>query len=160
MPSSAWKLHRYHQRWYPAETLSVAIGQGYVAVTPIQLAQLAEMVANGGIRYQPQYVKEVEGLDGAALKNYPPIVGSRANISPDILQLVRDAMCDVVNSPRGTAHKAALPDVTVCGKTGTAQVVGEKTGIISDEHRSERDSRTSIATTRSSWRSRPRTTRR
>jgi penicillin-binding protein 2 len=134
IPSSAWKMHRFHQRWYPAETLSVAIGQGYVAVTPIQLAQLAEMVANGGIRYQPQYVREVEGLDGAALKTYAPVIASRANISPDILQFVRDAMCDVVNSPRGTAHKAALPNVTVCGKTGTAQIVGEKTGIVSDEH--------------------------
>ena len=57
---------RFHERWYPAETLSVAIGQGYVAATPMQMAQVAAEVANGGIRYRPQFVKEVEGLDGSA----------------------------------------------------------------------------------------------
>ena len=57
IPSSAWKQKRYHERWYPAETLSVAIGQGYVATTPLQMAQVAEQVANGGIRYKPQFVK-------------------------------------------------------------------------------------------------------
>jgi penicillin-binding protein 2 len=126
MPSSAWKQKRYHERWYPAETLSVAIGQGYVAVTPLQLAQFAAMVANGGIRYQPQFVKEVEALDGGVAKAYPPVVEQRVNISPETLQVVRDAMADVVNGPGGTAHKAALPGITVCGKTGTAQVVGDK----------------------------------
>jgi penicillin-binding protein 2 len=126
MPSSAWKLHRFHERWYPAETLSVAIGQGYVAVTPLQLAQLAAEVANGGIRYRPQFVKEVEALDGSVAKYYPPVVESRVPISPEILATVRDAMADVVNGAGGTAHKAALPGITVCGKTGTAQVVGDK----------------------------------
>ena len=66
MPSSAWKQKRFHERWYPAETLSVAIGQGYVTTTPLQMAQVAAIVANGGIRYRPQFVKEVEGLDGNA----------------------------------------------------------------------------------------------
>jgi penicillin-binding protein 2 len=133
IPSSAWKQRRYHERWYPAETLSVAIGQGYVAITPLQLAQLAEMVANGGIRYKPQFVKEVEGLDGGVAKAYPPVIESRVDISPEILETVRDAMADVVNSPGGTAHKAALPGITVCGKTGTAQVVGDKSGILADD---------------------------
>ncbi|MGH7907726.1 MAG: penicillin-binding protein 2 [Candidatus Binataceae bacterium] len=129
MPSSAWKERRFHQRWYPAETLSVAIGQGYVAVTPIQMAQLAAEVANGGIRYKPQFVKEVDSLDGSPVKTYPPAVEERVDISPQTLQAVRDAMCDVVNAPGGTGHKAALPNVVVCGKTGTAQVVREKQGV-------------------------------
>jgi penicillin-binding protein 2 len=133
IPSSAWKQRRFHERWYPAETLSVAIGQGYVAITPLQLAQLAEVVANGGIRYKPQFVKAVEGLDGGVAKAYPPVIESRVDISPEILEIVRDAMADVVNSPGGTAHKAALPDITVCGKTGTAQVVGDKSGILADD---------------------------
>jgi penicillin-binding protein 2 len=133
MPSSAWKEHRFHERWYPAETLSVAIGQGYVAVTPLQLAQLAEEVANGGIRYRPQYVKEVEALDGSVAKYYPPVIESRVHIDPNYLAIVRDAMADVVNGPRGTGHRAQIPGVTVCGKTGTAQVVGDKGSITAGE---------------------------
>ena len=70
VPSSAWKRKRFHERWYPAETLSVAIGQGYVNVTPLELAQLAAEIANGGIRYKPHIVKLVEGLDGGVAKSY------------------------------------------------------------------------------------------
>jgi penicillin-binding protein 2 len=124
IPSSAWKQKRYHERWYPAETLSVAIGQGYVATTPLQMAQVAAQVANGGIRYKPQFVKYVEGLDGNIAKSYPPIIENRIKIDPDALEVVKDAMADVVNGAGGTAHKAHLDDVVVCGKTGTAQVVG------------------------------------
>lgn len=133
MPSSAWKEHRYHERWYPAETLSVAIGQGYVAATPLQLAGLAAEVANGGIRYQPRFVKEVEGLDDGVAKSYPPVVEQRIPISADNLEIVRDAMADVVNGPGGTGHKAALPGITVCGKSGTAQVVGDKGSLTAGE---------------------------
>lgn len=124
IPTSAWKERRFHERWYPAETLSVAIGQGYVATTPIQMAGVAEMIANGGIRYQPQFVRYVEGVDGGIAKSYPPIIEGRIKLDPQDLQVIRDAMCDVVNSPWGTAHRARLDNVTVCGKTGTAQVVG------------------------------------
>ncbi len=134
IPSSAWKQRRFHERWYPAETLSVAIGQGYVAVTPLQMAGLAAIVANGGIRYKPQFVKEVDGLDGSPAKVYPPVVQARLNIAPDVLQTVRDAMADVVNSVGGTAHLARLDNVIVCGKTGTAQVVGDtRAGITAGE---------------------------
>ncbi len=133
IPSSAWKQKRFHERWYPAETLSVAIGQGYVAVTPLQMAQLAAQVANGGIRYRPQFVKEVEALDSSVVKSYPPVVEARVNIDPSILETVRDAMADVVNGPGGTGHAAHLDNVTVCGKTGTAQVVKQAQGARTPE---------------------------
>jgi len=126
IPSSAWKQKRYHERWYPAETLSVAIGQGYVATTPLQMAQVAAQVANGGTRYKPQFVKAVEGLDGSIAQAYPPVIENRIKIDPNALEIVKDAMADVVNGAGGTAHKAHLDDVVVCGKTGTAQVVGGK----------------------------------
>jgi penicillin-binding protein 2 len=126
IPSSLWKQKRFHERWYPAETLSVAIGQGYVATTPLQIAQVAAQVANGGIRYRPKFVKYVEALDGSIAREYPPQIEHRLNLDPAQMDLVRDAMADVVNSAGGTAHKAALPGITVCGKTGTAQVIGEK----------------------------------
>jgi penicillin-binding protein 2 len=125
MPSSQWKERRYHQPWYPAETLSVAIGQGYVAATPIQMAELLAEIANGGIRYTPQYVKEIDTLDGSVVKRFPPVVERRIPIDPSVLDIVRSAMCGVVNAPDGTARGARLDNVEVCGKTGTAQVVKE-----------------------------------
>ena len=138
MPSSAWKKRTYHQPWYPAETLSVAIGQGYVAVTPIQMVQVVSEIANGGIRYKPQFVRYVEGLDGHIIKAYPPVVEARLNIDPDYLETIRDAMAGVVNSPWGTAHRVHLDNVTVCAKTGTAQVIGAgKAGVRSGEPEGE-----------------------
>ena len=133
IPSSAWKQKRFHERWYPAETLSVAIGQGYVATTPLQMAEVAAIVANGGTRYRPQFVKAVEALDGSVAKSYPPKVETRIAIDPAALETVKDAMADVVNGAGGTAHKAHLDDVIVCGKTGTAQVVGSKAPTGEDE---------------------------
>ncbi len=129
IPSSQWKWRRYRERWYPAETLSVAIGQGYVAVTPLQLAELAAEIANGGIFYQPQFVKEVDSIDGTPVKVFPPIIRSRVHIAPAVLDQVRSAMVGVVNAPNGTAHAARLDNVIVAGKTGTAQVIKEAQGV-------------------------------
>jgi penicillin-binding protein 2 len=129
IPSTQWKWRRYRERWYPAETLSVAIGQGYVTVTPLQLAELVAEVGNGGTLYQPQFVKEIDSIDGTPVKVFPPIVGSRVQIDPAVLDLVRSAMVGVVNAGDGTAHGARLDDVVVAGKTGTAQVVKEAQGV-------------------------------
>jgi penicillin-binding protein 2 len=125
MPSSLWKEKRFHQRWYPAETLSVAIGQGYVAATPLQMATVVSEIANGGTRYKPQFVKDEEALDGSVVRHFPPIVERRIPIDPVILDIVRGGMCDVVNGVGGTGHSAHLDNITVCGKTGTSQVVKE-----------------------------------
>ena len=127
MPSSAWKQKRFHERWYPAETLSVAIGQGYVTTTPLQMAQVAAIVANGGIRYRPQFVKEVEGLDGNPTKIYEPIIEDRiafrsAKSSPKFA--TRCPMSSTASAAPGTRRK--LDGIEVAGKSGTAQVVGNK----------------------------------
>jgi penicillin-binding protein 2 len=129
IPSSEWKERHFHERWYPAETLSVAIGQGYVTVTPLQLAQLAAEVANGGTLYKPQFVREIDALDGSVVKSFPPIVESQVRIDPSVLEEVREGMAGVVNQPDGTAHGAKLDNVIVAGKTGTAQVVKEGQGV-------------------------------
>ena len=133
IPSSEWKQHRFHERWYPAETLSVAIGQGYVAVTPIQLAELAAEVANGGTLYKPQFVKQIDALDGSVVKTFPPIVENQTRIDPRVLDEVRSAMGDVVNAPNGTGHAAKIDGIVVAGKTGTAQVVKEAQGARTKE---------------------------
>ncbi|HLW71513.1 MAG TPA: penicillin-binding protein 2 [Candidatus Binataceae bacterium] len=128
MPSTEWKERRFGERWYPAETLSVSIGQGYVGATPLQLADLAEAVANGGTLFKPQFVKEIDAIDGSTVKVFPPIVQSQAHIDPEVLELVRAGMAGVVNQPDGTAHGAKMDNVVVAGKTGTAQVVKEAQG--------------------------------
>jgi penicillin-binding protein 2 len=129
IPSSQWKWHRFRERWYPAETLSVAIGQGYVALTPIQLAEFAAEIGNGGTFYQPQFVKEIDAIDGTPVKVFPPIVRSQVHINPSVLEEVRAGMVGVVNAGNGTAHGAKLDNVIVAGKTGTAQVVKEAQGV-------------------------------
>ena len=133
IPSSEWKQRRYHERWYPAETLSVAIGQGYVAVTPIQLAELAAEVANGGTLYKPQFVKQIDALDGSVVKTFPPIVENQTRIDPQVLEELRSAMADVVAAPNGTGKSARIDGITVAGKTGTAQVVKEAQGARTKE---------------------------
>ncbi|HEY1851048.1 MAG TPA: penicillin-binding protein 2 [Candidatus Binataceae bacterium] len=133
IPSSEWKERRFHERWYPAETLSVAIGQGYVAVTPIQLAELAAEVANGGTLYKPQFVSQIDALDGSVVKTFPPVVENQTRIDPQVLAQLRSAMADVVNASDGTGKAAKIDGIIVAGKTGTAQVVKEAQGARTKE---------------------------
>ncbi|MBV8773797.1 MAG: penicillin-binding protein 2, partial [Deltaproteobacteria bacterium] len=81
------------------------------------------------ILFQPQFVKEIDALDGTPVKVFPPVVRSRVHINPAVLEEVRSGMVGVVNSPDGTAHAARLDDVIVAGKTGTAQVIKEAQGV-------------------------------
>src|SRR5262249_10513287 len=84
------------------------------------------LAASGELAMGTGCGREGEGLEGGAAGATPPIVEQRVDIAPDTLAFVRDAMADVVNGAGGTAHKAQLPGITVCGKTGTAQVVANK----------------------------------
>ena len=123
IPDSQWKRRRFDQPWFAGETLSVAIGQGYVTATPLQMAQLAAMIANGGIRYRPHYVKRIEAPDGTLKEEVEPEVLSNANLKPSTLAAVRAGMRDVVMTDAGTGKKARVPGIEVAGKTGTAQAV-------------------------------------
>ena len=121
IPDSAWKKKVFGVRWYAGETLSVSIGQGYASVTPLQMAVLAATIANGGTVYQPYLVRRVETVQGEVVKEYHPEATLTAGIGKKTLDLVRQTMRDVITS--GTGRQAQLPDVTVAGKTGTAQAV-------------------------------------
>jgi penicillin-binding protein 2 len=123
IPSTAWKQKRFGVPWYSGETLSVAVGQGYVNATPLQLAGLISAVANGGRLFLPTVVDRVENIDGEPLKGYPPVETGRANVSPATLRFIQDALAGAVNEPGGTGWAAALKEFKVAGKTGTAQVV-------------------------------------
>ena len=128
IPSTEWKQRRFHERWYPAETLSVAIGQGYVTVTPMQLAELAAEVANGGTLYKPQFVKEIDALDGTVVKTFRRSSRTRrASIRRCSLNCAaRWLMWSIASDGTGTAAK--IDGIIVAGKTGTAQVVKEGAG--------------------------------
>ena len=110
VPSSEWKIRTFREKWYEGETVSVSIGQGAVTVTPLQLAYAYTGLVNHGVWMKPHVV-----LDGK-----PPVVQSRAEFNPDNLNKVLDGMCAVVNEG-GTGAASRLPDITMCGKTGSAQ---------------------------------------
>jgi penicillin-binding protein 2 len=101
--------------------VSVSIGQGYNLATPLQMAQVAAAVANGGIIYEPQLVEKVESPAGEVLYQVKPIVKSRLNADPKNMALVQQGLLGVVNS--GTGRAAQVPYLEAAGKTGTSQVV-------------------------------------
>ena len=123
VPSSSWKKKRFGVPWYSGETLSFAVGQGYLNATPIQLVTFLSAVANGGTLFLPQVVARVENIYGEVLREYPPEKVGRADISEKSLRIVQEALMGAVNEPGGTGSASALKDVMVAGKTGTAQVV-------------------------------------
>ena len=123
IPTEEWKQQRFHQPWNGGETVNVAIGQGYVLTTAIQLANAYATFGNGGILYRPQIIREIEGSDGVMVKTFKPEVIKKIAIPDKIEQIIKEGLWGVVNSPHGTAHAQALPGMDFAGKTGTAQVV-------------------------------------
>jgi len=133
IPDSDWKRKRYRQPWLPGETLSVAIGQGYVTVTPLQLANMMAAVANGGTLYRPRIVNKVETVGGALVAEYPPEKIRTIELKPETLRRVHSALADVVQSGSGTGGAARSPLVEIAGKTGTAQVIEMKGSYLKSE---------------------------
>lgn len=123
IPTVAWKLKRFGKRWFPGETLPVAIGQGYVLMTPIQLVSMVATIANEGTIYRPHLVKKVVDPDGKSVKEFSPEVMGTTGVSAASFKKVKQGMFAVVNDPGGTGANARLWDVKVSGKTGTSQVV-------------------------------------
>lgn len=108
IPTSAWKKATFKQRWFPGETLSIAIGQGYTLVTPLQICRMINAICDGNL-VTPR-ILEAE-----------PIVRTPLSIRPATLNFVRNSMRKVIE--RGTGQSLSyLKDVTIYGKTGTAQV--------------------------------------
>lgn len=121
-PGREWKLEKFKKPWYKGETIVSAIGQGYVSVTPLQVAIMTAAIANGGTVLTPKLVlKEVAFSGDTKMNNMPP--RGELPVGKEMLAFIRDAMTGVVNGPAGTGHGARMESITVAGKTGTAQVV-------------------------------------
>lgn len=123
IPTSDWKQKRFKKRWYHGETLPVAIGQGAVLMTPIQLASMTATVANEGTIYRPHLVRRIVDADGRTLKETAAQVIGTTNLPKESFRLVKQGLFAVVNEPGGTGAMARQYDVKVAGKTGTSQVV-------------------------------------
>lgn len=108
LPSHEWKRRQLREIWYPGDTISVAIGQGYLTVTPLQMVRMIAVIANGGSRVTPHVVA------GRARPSEP------SGFRPEHVEFVRGGLADAVRL--GTATRAALDGISVAGKTGTAQV--------------------------------------
>ena len=128
IPTAAWKKKRTGIAWQPGETLSLAIGQGFNLVTPLQMAVLTAAVANGGILYKPEILKKVETAEGQLVAMNEPVSTGRLPVSDATMKLIKQGLWEVVNTDKGTAKGARFYGLEVSGKTGTAQVISRKDG--------------------------------
>lgn len=123
IPTSDWKMARYGKPWQDGETLSVAIGQGFNLVTPLQLTMMTAAVANGGILYKPGMIETVHDPDGHVIERFQPVMLDHFEGQDRNFKIIKDGLIEAVNGRHGTARRAQLKGITVAGKTGTAQVV-------------------------------------
>ena len=115
MPSEEWVQRAFHRRWYPGETVSVAIGQGAVITTPLQLAHMIGGIASGGVFMQPHMLKDA-----------PNVGEEKFPLSDSTVEKVTEDMYGVINRG-GTGAALKLQDIEFSGKSGTAQVIGYNT---------------------------------
>lgn len=122
VPSTEWKKRTFGEKWYEGETVSVAIGQGAVWLTPIGLMQLASFMGNEGVTFKPQIVNRIISPQGQVVKVFEPVMAANAKLDKGHITLVKEGMKGVVNEPGGTAYSnARIDSVSMSGKTGSAQ---------------------------------------
>jgi penicillin-binding protein 2 len=113
MPSEQWVERVFHRKWYAGETISVAIGQGAITTTPLQLARVIGGIASGGVFKQPHMLKDAQSV---AEEKFP--------LSDHTIERITDGMYGVINEPGGTGGQLKLTGIELSGKSGTAQVIG------------------------------------
>ncbi len=123
IPTQEWKRSTKHEPWFPGETLSASIGQGFVLVTPLQMVSLYSTVANRGLLLEPHVLSRIENVTGAIVEERNPEIKRRSGVSQDVWSRIVEALVGVVENDKGTGRGARLRDFAVAGKTGTAQVV-------------------------------------
>src|SRR3989475_637851 len=131
VPSTEWKQRVRKEQWYPGETISASIGQGYITVTPLQMAVAIGAVSNGGMLYRPRLVRAVRERATGRLQEYPSVERGPVPLHESTLHLLQDALREVVL--HGTGGRARSQLVSIAGKTGTAQTVGARASQVSTD---------------------------
>jgi len=131
MPDPTWKTNAIGEAWWVGDTVNLAIGQGYLLVTPLQVARMMAAVANGGTLYRPYVVERTAGYEAGEVEaeqvTQPQVVGTLPT-SPEHLAAIQEALLGVTTKSIGTApHRFAGLSIPVAGKTGTAEVGGPDT---------------------------------
>jgi penicillin-binding protein 2 len=128
VPSTQWATDKQHRKWYPSETISVAIGQGPLIVTPLQVANMMAAIANGGKVYRPHVVRMIEHTepDGKVQRlKVESQVLHEVKLDAPALHAVKQGLWDVVNADGGTGGNARIEGLDISGKTGTVQVIAQ-----------------------------------
>jgi cell division protein FtsI/penicillin-binding protein 2 len=126
VPDDAWKRQTFDEGWATGDNVNLAIGQGFLLVTPLQMARMVAAVANGGVLYRPQIVGRVAANDREQEVAFKAERVGRLPVTEGTLQAIRQGMLGATTSPRGTAtHRFVDFAIAVAGKTGTAQNEGE-----------------------------------
>jgi penicillin-binding protein 2 len=140
VPDPEWKRRSRNQPWYAGETVSVAVGQGSVLVTAIQMAQLAAIVGSSGEVHRPRVFLDSSPAGSTHRPSPQPAIAQpvrRVRLQESTWRVLQDAMWSVVNDG-GTGWRARIPGFDVCGKTGTAQVVSRsRAAQLKDSERPE-----------------------
>lgn len=121
VPTPRWKRLTYAETWAAGDTYNMAIGQGALLATPMQVLNATVAIANGGILYRPQLVRRIVDTEGVVLEEFQPEAIRTLPVDPDVIDIVREGMWSAVNAPNGTAKALSVPGVSVAGKTGTAE---------------------------------------
>jgi penicillin-binding protein 2 len=121
VPTPKWKRVNYAENWLTGDTYNISIGQGYILATPLQMANATAAIANRGYLYRPQLVDHISDAEGNVIRSLEPDLIREVPVNPAHLDTVREGMYGAVNWPQGTATKVRVPNVTVAGKTGTAE---------------------------------------
>jgi len=124
MPSSKWKLRNFRQKWYAGETISVAIGQGALTATPLQIAEAYAGLLEGGVWHRPHLIPWDEMR--AMRPSFKPPEPRRTALDPDHVAKIAAGLWGVVNEGGGTGVRAQIPGYDVIGKTGSAQVASNE----------------------------------
>lgn len=124
VPDPGWKEKIKDEQWFIGDTYHVSIGQGDLLVTPLQMASAISAIANGGMLYQPHLVDKIVDSDKNSINVFNPKVINKDFIKPENLAVIRKGMRQAVTA--GSARSLASLPVEVTGKTGTAQIAGQK----------------------------------
>ncbi len=122
VPDPDWKLAELGESWFPGDSVNLAIGQGYLLVTPLQVAAMMAAVGNGGTLYRPQLVLKITASSEEPEQVFEPQKLGQLPLKPETLSAIQEGLLRAATSPEGTAYRALKGmEIAVAGKTGTAE---------------------------------------